>query len=694
MRQIRVVNVALVILALCWSLSLAQAPATIETAGSPHKSRIKWLQPTVQGSTGLFTIYSAEGLRRGEFSLMGGVSNYDRSPGNLDITNVPVAFTLGLHDRVEWAVGFYPYRMVRSVGPTQGYYNETPFLKVPPGGAEFSGLSDLFSSVKFNLMSETRNQPFGLAIRGNVKIPTSSEDTRRGATAREKGLTTGTADAGVEVLFSKFAGPATIMLNTGVQGIGEHTSRRELQSEYRYGAGVAFGTHPLQAIFEVNGVTWFGSKGVNNPLTNPVSPVDLLWGLRFAPVKWIAIGAAYRFNAHTWENDLRSPPSRSGFVGTLAVNRKINRPPMVECTTDNATIQQRGQATVRATASDPDDSSLTINWRTSGGRLVGSGSSVTLETGTLTETAPGRYTVSAEVSDGEDTATCSVDVNVEKLKIAPRVTCEPATQTIEMGATATIRASASDENPGDTLTYVWEVDGQRAAETGSTFTFGSTGRNPGRHTIKVTVTDPDGMSASCESIVQVNEPPPPPNRDPACDVSLSPSDLYVGAALRGTARGSDPDGDTLTYQWSLDGRILSDKTGAEVDIDTAGLAGGSHTVSVRVSDGKGGEAECSASFTVRSKVVIELPALRIDNAAKARLDDIALQMQNDPRLTAVITGFDTARQARIAQRNGLRVAQLAKNYLTREHKIDAGRIEARSGGQGTPRRIEIEITSR
>jgi hypothetical protein len=131
-----------------------------------------------------------------------------------------------------------------------------------------------------------------------------------------------------------------------------------------------------------------------------------------------------------------------------------------------------------------------------------------------------------------------------------------------------------------------------------------------------------------------------------------------------------------------------------MSIDTAGLSGGSHSVTVRVSDGKDGNSTCSASFTVRAKIVIELPRLRIDNAAKARLDDVALQMQNDPRLHAVITGFDVARSDRVAQTNGTRLARLAMAYLTRQHRIDAGRIETRSGGRSEPRRIEIELTSR
>lgn len=694
MRQGRNVLIALVVLGLSAGFSAAQSTAA--SSGGDDKAKIKWLQPTLQGTTGLFEVYSGETLRKGEFSIQGGVSNYDRSPGNLDITVAPFSFTLGLADRVEWAIGWYPYKKVRAIGPLRGYYNETPFL-LNPGNrvVEGDGISDFFTSVKFNLMSQTRNQPFGMAVRFNLKLPTSAEGTTRRLRQEQKGLTTGVPDGGVDVIFSKWAGPATVMLNAGVQGIGEHTSVRELQSEIRYGAGLAIGNHPVQGIFELTGKTFFGSKGPNNFNTNPRSPVDLVFGMRFLPAKWISIGAGYRLNARTWSADNREP-SRSGFVGNVAINRKINRPPTAECTIDMATIQQRGRATVRVMANDPDDSNLTITWRTSGGRISESGDSATFETGDLSQTAPGRYSITAEVSDGENVATCSVDVVVEKLKIAPKVACAPASATVKTGETTTIQATATDENPGDTLTYTWEVDGQRVAESGSSFTFGTTGRNPGRHTVRVTVTDPDGMTANCESTVEIQAPPPPPqvNRAPTCQMTLSPTDVYSGASVRATARATDPDNDTLSYEWSIDGRVLSGMSGSEANISTADVGAGSHSVSLKVSDGKGLSETCSASFTVRGKIVIELPRLRIDNAAKAKLDDVALQMQNDSRLTALITGFDVAQNARVADQNGLRIARLARNYLIQQHKIDAGRIEAKSGGKGTPRRIEIDLTSR
>ncbi len=67
---------------------------------------------------------------------------------------------------------------------------------------------------------------------------------------------------------------------------------------------------------------------------------------------------------------------------------------------------------INAQASDPDGDTLTYSWRTNGGQIIGSGSSVQLDTSGL---GPGRYSVSSRVEDGRGgAADCSVDVSVEQ----------------------------------------------------------------------------------------------------------------------------------------------------------------------------------------------------------------------------------------------------------------------------------------
>ncbi len=89
---------------------------------------------------------------------------------------------------------------------------------------------------------------------------------------------------------------------------------------------------------------------------------------------------------------------------------------------------------------------------------------------------------------------------------------------------------------------------------------------------------------------------------PAAACSIQPSEVMVGEPVTVTASGSNFNPKhTLTYNWaSTGGKITGKDTTATVD--TTGVAGGSYTVTSRVVDAKmkkGGEASCSATFTVK-----------------------------------------------------------------------------------------------
>ncbi len=89
---------------------------------------------------------------------------------------------------------------------------------------------------------------------------------------------------------------------------------------------------------------------------------------------------------------------------------------------------------------------------------------------------------------------------------------------------------------------------------------------------------------------------------PAAVCSVQKSEVMVGEpiAVSVTTTNFNPK-HTLTYNWaSTGGRITGAGTGASVD--TTGMAGGSFTATARVTDPKskrGGEASCSANFTVK-----------------------------------------------------------------------------------------------
>src|SRR4028118_2376527 len=105
---------ALTLLVLCAAVS-AQ---TLRPADDPRNTA-----PTVGtggpvgGPTGLFTIYDGQTLRKGEFTFSIAYSNYDRDPGNVDITDTPLSFQVGLADHLELFFNTNGYRGVKVNSP-------------------------------------------------------------------------------------------------------------------------------------------------------------------------------------------------------------------------------------------------------------------------------------------------------------------------------------------------------------------------------------------------------------------------------------------------------------------------------------------------------------------------------------------------------------------------------------------------
>lgn len=106
--------IALVTLAMVFAVSA-------QTMRSPDDNRN--IAPTVGtggptgGPTGLFTIYDGQTLRRGEYTFSIAYSNFDRDPGNVDITEIPVSFQIGLSDHLELFFNTDAYRGIKVNNP-------------------------------------------------------------------------------------------------------------------------------------------------------------------------------------------------------------------------------------------------------------------------------------------------------------------------------------------------------------------------------------------------------------------------------------------------------------------------------------------------------------------------------------------------------------------------------------------------
>src|SRR5262249_36154735 len=173
------------------------------------------------------------------------------------------------------------------------------------------------------------------------------------------------------------------------------------------------------------------------------------------------------------------------------------------------------------------------------------------------------------------------------------------------------------------------------------------------------------------------------------------------AGNRVTFSATSSGADSPTYTWSTTGGTLSSTTGSEVTLDTTGMSAGTVTVSVNVGTRKtrcdqpcpGGS--CSTSVTVTVPRPPEKPkpispcgpiffpfnSARINNEHKACLDQIALQMQQNPRDSLVIDGHrDSSERVGIS----LTRANNARDYLVNEKGVDSARITVRNFGDTCP----------
>jgi hypothetical protein len=78
----------------------------------------------IGGPTGLFTVYDGKTLRKGEYTVSIAYSNYDRDPGDADITSVPLSFQWGVTNRLEIFVGTEAWRGIKVNSPANlsGFY--------------------------------------------------------------------------------------------------------------------------------------------------------------------------------------------------------------------------------------------------------------------------------------------------------------------------------------------------------------------------------------------------------------------------------------------------------------------------------------------------------------------------------------------------------------------------------------------
>ena len=272
--------------------------------------------------------------------------------------------------------------------------------------------------------------------------------------------------------------------------------------------------------------------------------------------------------------------------------------------------------------------------------------------------------------------------------------CSINPASVMAGEPVTLTVNTSNIQKNHTVTYAYQSTGGKAEGKDATATVDTNGLAPGSYTVTATVTDAKlkkEAPATCNASFSINEPPKHP---PTISCSANPTTVQSGQPANVTATGNSPDNRPLTYSFTTTGGRIS-PNGANATLDTAGASAGPITVNCVTTDDRGLSANTSTTVNVevpppapQASKLNEIqfkdkkrPA-RVDNEAKAILDDVALRLQRDADAKAVVIGNSTP-----DEKNGAALAQEravnTKAYLTAEKGIDPGRIELRTGNAGT-----------
>jgi outer membrane protein OmpA-like peptidoglycan-associated protein len=190
--------------------------------------------------------------------------------------------------------------------------------------------------------------------------------------------------------------------------------------------------------------------------------------------------------------------------------------------------------------------------------------------------------------------------------------------------------------------------------------------------------------------VEMFEPPPPPPPPPAVSTiptincTPNPATVKRGESSTVTCDATSPDNHPLTFSYSTSAGRVTPRDNTAV-LDTSDVAPGPVGVTGTVTDDRNQTASATANINVEAPPAAPTPTSQsinfkrnsayVDNKAKAILDGVALQLQQQADATAVVIGHsDTGERKSLAM---LRATNI-KNYLVGKG-IDAKRIETRTG---------------
>jgi hypothetical protein len=279
------------------------------------------------------------------------------------------------------------------------------------------------------------------------------------------------------------------------------------------------------------------------------------------------------------------------------------------------------------------------------------------------------------------------------------------------GEPVTVTATAGSVSTKKHVDVVYNWSGTDVTGNGNTATVATATQAPGSYTVKADVKEgkkgkegkKPGESAEATASYTVKQFEPP-----TISCSASPDTIKPDETSTVTASGVSPQNRPLTYSYSAVSGTVSGN-GATAQFNSTGAPTGAVGITCKVSDDKGQTATADTSVTIVAPpppppiphtqtlaVILFDPKRpeRVDNEAKAILDGIALNLQQQPDAVLIVVGEANAKeraktakqQAAALKHKHVKVldsaaqrAVNAKDYLVTEKGIDSSRVKVATG---------------
>jgi hypothetical protein len=433
-----------------------------------------------------------------------------------------------------------------------------------------------------------------------------------------------------------------------------NTTLLDRPDEVIAGIGVDFPINKyVQPIAEFRSTQYVGG---HTPNAFPNNPIEFLVGIKLYPSRWWGLGAWYRRAL----NDQRA----SNF------NNADATVPVGQIT--NVFVPGRGIVIVPGTSVIATSAGFPLGFQPSSDPY---GFGFQFWVGHRDKREP------SILPNQPPTASLAPSTPTITLPCAPGYHSKAGSCPANANTTVGLTTTASDPD-GDTLLYSYTVTGGKVTGEGANVSWDLSGAGPGTYTASVEVDDGCGCITSSTTTVTI-----------ASCGDCEP-DLVCGTV---TASGGDSaeDGTPITfhanytqgtpvvsptYNWSVSAGTITGGQGTDtITVDTKGTGGQTITASVEVG---GLDPSCGRTGSASTAIKpLPNPNRKFDeygnirfNDEKARLDNFAIQLQNEPTAQGYIIGYGSCGT------EGQTRANRAKDYLVNTRGIDGGRLVVVDGG--------------